>query len=99
MFENSTNLLSKWKGKWSGNELENDFLIASILGTEVYLNTSGLEEMNLNLDLSMEVNVNMLDQLILIGPVIRCQCYQHQWFFLIAVMYSIRLNCKYEHIL
>ena len=33
MFENSTNLLSKWKGKWSGNELENDFLIASILGT------------------------------------------------------------------
>ena len=66
MFEKSTNLLSKWKGKWSGNELENDFLIASILGTEVYLNTSGLEEMNLNLDLSMEVNVNMLDQLILL---------------------------------
>ena len=66
MFEKSTNLLSKWKGKWSGNELENDFLIASILGTEVYLNTYGLEEMNLNLDLSMEVNVNMLDQLILL---------------------------------
>ena len=66
MFEKSTNLLSKWKGKWSGNELENDFLIASILGTEVYLNTFGLEEMNLNLDLSMEVNVNMLDQLILL---------------------------------
>ena len=34
-----------------------------------------------------------------VGPVIRCQCYQHQWFFLIAVMYSIKLNCKYEHIL
>ena len=33
---------------------------------EVYLNTFGLEEMNLNLDLSMEVNVNMLDQLILL---------------------------------
>ena len=66
MFEKSTNLLSKWKGKWSGNELENDFLIASILGTEVYLNTYGLDEMNLNLDLSMEVNVNMLDQLILL---------------------------------
>ena len=33
---------------------------------EVYLNTYGLEEINLNLDLSMEVNVNMLDQLILL---------------------------------
>ena len=66
MFEKSTNLLSKWKGKWSGNECENDFLKASILGTEVYLNTYGLEEINLNLDLSMEVNVNMLDQLILL---------------------------------
>ena len=33
---------------------------------EVYLNTFGLEEMKLNLDLSMEVNVNMLDQLILL---------------------------------
>ena len=33
---------------------------------EVYLNTFGLEEMNLNLDLSMEVNVNMLAQLILL---------------------------------
>ena len=33
MFEKSTNLLSKWKGKWSGNELENDFLIESIVGT------------------------------------------------------------------
>ena len=33
---------------------------------DVYLNTFGLEEMNLNLDLSMEVNVNMLDQLILL---------------------------------
>ena len=33
MFEKSTNLLSKWTGKWSGNELENDFLIASTVGT------------------------------------------------------------------
>ena len=33
---------------------------------EVYLNTYGLEEMSLNLDLSIEVNVNMLDQLILL---------------------------------
>ena len=33
---------------------------------EVYFNTFGLEEKNLNLDLSMEVNVNMLDQLILL---------------------------------
>ena len=66
MFEKSTNLLSKWKGKWSGNELENDFLIASILGTEVYLNTYGIEEMNLNLDLNMEMNVNKLDQLVLL---------------------------------
>ena len=66
MFEKSTNLLSKWTGKWSGNELENDFLIASIVGTEVYLNTYGFEEMNLNLDLNMEMNVNMLDQLILL---------------------------------
>ena len=30
---------------------------------EIYLNTFGLEEMNLNLDLSMGVNVNMLDHL------------------------------------
>ena len=30
------------------------------------MNTFGLEEMNLNSDLSMEVNVNMLDQLILL---------------------------------
>ena len=34
-----------------------------------------------------------------VGPVIRCQCYQHQWLFLIVVVYFIRLNCKYEHIL
>ena len=33
---------------------------------EVYLNTFGLEEMNLNLDLRMEVNVDMFDQLILL---------------------------------
>ena len=33
MFEKSTNLLSQWTGKWSGKELENDFLIASIVGT------------------------------------------------------------------
>ena len=26
MFEKSTNLLSKWKGKWSGNEPEMIFL-------------------------------------------------------------------------
>ena len=30
-----------------------------------------------------------------VGPAIRC----HQWLFLIAVMYSIKLNSKYEHIL
>ena len=76
MFEKSTNLLSKWKGKWSGNELENDFLIASILGTEVNLrNFRTLRNlMNLNhnlntcgnLDLNMDMNVNMLDQLILL---------------------------------
>ena len=33
MIENSTSLISKRTGKWSGNELENDFLIASIVGT------------------------------------------------------------------
>ena len=79
MFEKSTNLLSKWKGKWSGNELENDFVIASILGTEVNLrnlkNFRTLRNlMNLNhnlntfgnLDLNMDMNVNMLDQLILL---------------------------------
>ena len=51
--------------------------------------------MNLNVDLSMdlnmEMNVNMLDQLIFGGPAIRCECYQHQWLFLIAVMYSTKL--------
>ena len=71
MFEKSTNLLSKWTGKWSGNELENDFLIASIVGTEVNWNSN----LNVNLDLDlhlntygfgMEKNVNMLDQLILL---------------------------------
>ena len=33
MVVNSTNLISKRTGKWSGNELETDFLIASIVGT------------------------------------------------------------------
>ena len=75
MFEKSTNLLSKWKGKWSGNELENDFLIASILGTEVNWNWNWNSNLNVNLDLDldlntygfeMEKNVNMLDQLILL---------------------------------
>ena len=33
MIEKSTNLILKRTGKWSGNELENDFLIASIVGT------------------------------------------------------------------
>ena len=27
-----------------------------------------------------------------VGPAVICQCYQHQWLFLIAVMYSIKLN-------
>ena len=26
-----------------------------------------------------------------VGPATRCQCYQHQWLFLIAVMYSTKL--------
>ena len=26
-----------------------------------------------------------------VGPAIRCQCYQHQYLFLIAVMYSTKL--------
>ena len=34
-----------------------------------------------------------------VGPATRCQYYQHHWLFLIAVMYSTKLNCKYEHIL
>ena len=33
MIENSTNLISKRTGKWTGNELETNFLIASIVGT------------------------------------------------------------------
>ena len=71
MFENSTDLLSKWKGKWSGNELENDFLIASILGTEVNWNSNLNVNLDLDLDLNtygfeMEKKVNMLDQFILL---------------------------------
>ena len=58
MIENSTNLISKRTGKWSGNELENDFLIASIVGTEV--------NMTVGMSVEMEMNVNMLDQLILL---------------------------------
>ena len=54
MIEKSTNLISKRTGKWSGNELETDFLIASIVGTEV------------KMTVTMEMNVNMLDQLILL---------------------------------
>ena len=30
------------------------------------MNTYGMEEMNLNFDLNMEMNVNMLDQLVLL---------------------------------
>ena len=26
-----------------------------------------------------------------VGPATRCHCYQHQWLFLIAVMYSTKL--------
>ena len=54
MIENSTNLISKRTGKWSGNELETDFLIASIVGTEV------------TVAMAMNVSMNMLDQLILL---------------------------------
>ena len=35
MIENSTNLISKRTGKWTGNEPETNFIIASIVGTEV----------------------------------------------------------------
>ena len=62
MIENSTNLISKRTGKWSGNELETDFLIASIVGTEVTMNLA----MNEIMSDEMEMNVNMLDQLILL---------------------------------
>ena len=48
------------------NIIPNDNYCIFISLLEVYLNTYGLEEMNLNLDLSMEVNVNMLDELILL---------------------------------
>ena len=54
MIENSTNLISKRTGKWTGNELKTDFLIASIVGTEV------------NMTMNMLNVVNMLDQLILL---------------------------------
>ena len=57
----STNFIPKRTGKWSGNELETDFLIASIVGTEVVT-------MNLTRSDEMEMNVNMLDQLILLVP-------------------------------
>ena len=33
MIENSTNLISKRTGKWTGNEPETNFIIASIVGT------------------------------------------------------------------
>ena len=35
MIENSTKLISKRTGKWTGNEPETNFIIASIVGTEV----------------------------------------------------------------
>ena len=60
LIENSTNLISKRTGKWSGNELENDFLIASIVGTEVTMN------LTVGMSFEMEMNVDMLDQLILL---------------------------------
>ena len=56
MIENSTNLISKRTGKWTGNEPETNFLIASIVGTEVNM---------LNM-LNMIDMVNMVDQLILL---------------------------------
>ena len=62
MIENSTNLISKRTGKWSGNELETDFLIASIVGTEVTMTM----KMTVKMSDEMEMNVNMLDQLILL---------------------------------
>ena len=62
MIENSTNLISKRAGKWSGNELETDFLIASIVGTEVTMTM----KMTVKMSDEMEMNVNMLDQLILL---------------------------------
>ena len=61
MIENSTNLISKRTGKWSGNELENDFLIAPFVGTEV--------NMTVGMSVEMEMNVNMLDQLIQLSDV------------------------------
>ena len=67
MFEKSTNLLSKWSGKWSGNELENDFLIASIVGTQVNLvNHVNLVNLDLNLNLNWKLELECLDQLILV---------------------------------
>ena len=60
MIENSTNLISKRTGLWSGNELETDFLIASIVGTEVTMKVTVTDVM------AMNVNINMLDQLILL---------------------------------
>ena len=48
------------------NIILNDNSCIFIFTLEVYLNTYGFEEMNLNLDLNMEMNVNMLDQLILL---------------------------------
>ena len=34
MIENSTNLISKRTGKWTGNKSETNFIIASIVGTD-----------------------------------------------------------------
>ena len=63
------------------------------------MNTYGMEEMNLNFDLNMEMNVNMLDQLVLLVQLSDVSVTNTNGYFLIAVMYSTKLNCKYEHIL
>ena len=71
MIENSTNLISKRTGKWTGNESETNFIIASIVGTgksiDFYLFNEGwlLPLIGLSLCLLVQLNSYYLLYLIM----------------------------------
>ena len=68
MYEISTNYLTNYSTKWSRTGQENEFLIATILGTEVNLhNLNTVNNVNNLENSSMEnLHLDCLDQLILV---------------------------------